>query len=279
MPMTSMVLVSSALLSAVASLKYLQRDVLEERLLAPVLVVALEGDRVAAGPLLEREGPGADGLGGELVDRRLGHHRAHAGGHLVEPVVARLGQGHLSWVSETALASLTTSIAVFSEIVQSFLTRLMENAGVLGRERLPVAEGGVVDEVEGVGLAVAGDGPLLRQGGHDLRPPGRPSPASRRRCTSRACGMAAPSVVVKSRLAGSATSPTLRVVSPPLPPPEDAPGLLLDPAEQALARRHSAAPVAARRVSFTVSPSRPGPRRPAAQCWPGHRGRVCGWRG
>ncbi len=30
-----------------------------------------------------------------------------------------------SWVGETALASWTTSIADFSEMVQSFLTRLM----------------------------------------------------------------------------------------------------------------------------------------------------------
>ena len=31
-----------------------------------------------------------------------------------------------SWVSATALASWTTSIADFSEMVQSFLTRLMQ---------------------------------------------------------------------------------------------------------------------------------------------------------
>ena len=41
-------------------------------------------------------------------------------------------------MSETALASLTTSIAFFSEIVQSFLTRLMENAASLAVNFCPL---------------------------------------------------------------------------------------------------------------------------------------------
>src|SRR3954466_5504669 len=94
--------------------------------------------------------------------------------------------------------------------------------------------------------------------------------------SSRACGMAAPSVLVKSRLAGSATRPTVSAVLLASPPPPLEPPLLvaLEPAEQPAAVRTAVSarardPVAVR-VSclVTVSPSGAGQRV--------RRGRRCG---
>ena len=145
-------------------LEVLEGDVLEERLGPPVVRVRLEADRVAPLPLAEDVRAGPHRLVREVGDARLGHHRADARGHLVEPVVARLAQRHLQLrvahglrVGDDVHGGLERDRPVALDPVDG-------EHGVLRGEGRAVGELRVADEVEGVGLVVRRDLPGRGEG-------------------------------------------------------------------------------------------------------------------
>ncbi len=151
-----------------AVLEVLQHDRLEIGLVAPIPGVALQRDRVAAVPVLELVGPRADRFGGDRLGGGRGHHGADAGRHPIEPVVARMGERDLQG---RRIHRLRLGDDVHRRLQRDrpvLLDPIDRIHGVLGGERLAVGELRVVDQVEGVGLAVLRDVPGLRQGGHDL---------------------------------------------------------------------------------------------------------------
>ncbi len=146
----------------------LDGHVLEERLAAPVLVVAGQRDRVAHDPRLDGVGAGADRLVGQVRNAVGRHHGADVGGHPEQPVVARLGEVDLQLGGRERLGGGDDVHGLLQAVGPLGLDVVDGEHRVVGGEGLAVAEGRVVDQVERVGLAVRRERPRLGQAGHVL---------------------------------------------------------------------------------------------------------------
>ena len=117
---------------------------------------------------VELVGAGADRVGGQLVDTGAGEHRPDPRRHPVEPVVARLAQGHLELGGRQRLGVLDDVHRRLQRDGPVRLDPVDAEDGVLGGELRPVGEGRVAGQVERVGLAVRADRPRRRQVRDDL---------------------------------------------------------------------------------------------------------------
>jgi hypothetical protein len=149
---------------------------------APVVLVGLQDDLVVVAPLLEHEGPGADGIVAEVLaglDRRLradhavpDHGKAGEEGResMLElerdgVVVDRL-VGIDGAIGEVDVAFDRTGVV--DRVRVAFLQAVEALHEALGIEGRAVMEGDALAQVEGVGHAVVRNLPALRETGPDL---------------------------------------------------------------------------------------------------------------